>query len=106
MIEIEVFFFEGCPHHEPTLQRLREVVEALGIDANLREVAVADAKEAEALRFLGSPSVRVNGRDIEPGADELTEFALSCRIYGVSGVPSRELMRVALVGESSEPAGP
>ena len=96
MIQIEVLFFDGCANHEPTVRLAREVADALGVDAKVREVAVADSEDAEAQRFLGSPSVRVNGRDIEPGADDRTDFTLSCRMYGASGVPPRDLMREAL----------
>ena len=96
MVTIEVLFFDGCPNHEPTVQLAREVVGALGVAAEVREVTVENAEEAEALRFLGSPSVRVNGRDIEPGADGRTGFALSCRMYGSSGVPPRDWMLAAL----------
>ena len=93
---IEVLYFEGCPNHEPTVQLAREVVETLGLSLAISQVEVAGPEEAEALRFLGSPSVRVDGRDIEPGAGERTEFALSCRLYGDSGVPPRELLVAAL----------
>ena len=96
LITIEVLFFEGCPNHEPTLQLAREVVADLGVSADVREVEVERPGDAETLRFLGSPSVRVNGRDIEPGAEDRAGFALSCRIYGASGVPRREWMVAAL----------
>jgi hypothetical protein len=96
MVTVEVLFFEGCPNHVPTVQLAREVAAALGVAAEVREVAVETAEDAEALRFLGSPSVRVNGRDIEPDADGRTDFALSCRVYGSSGVPPRDWMLAAL----------
>lgn len=55
---------------------------------------------AERLRFLGSPTIRVDGRDVEPGADDRNEFALSCRVYpspeGTSGLPLRSWVRASL----------
>jgi len=93
---IEVLYFAGCPSHESTVDLVREVTRELGLDAEIREVPVETPEAAEALRFVGSPSVRVNGRDIEPAARELTEFALSCRMYGNAGVPPRELLIEAL----------
>lgn len=87
MIKVEVLFFDGCPNHEPTLALVRRVVADLGVDAEVHEVAVEDPEDAETLRFLGSPSVRVNGRDIELGAGDRTNFGLSCRMYGRRGVP-------------------
>lgn len=93
---IEVLYFSGCPNHEPTVDLAREVTRELGLDAEIREVTVETAEAAEALRFVGSPSVRVNGRDIEPAVREQTEFALSCRMYGDAGVPPKELLVEAL----------
>jgi hypothetical protein len=93
---IEVLYLVGCPNHEPALDLVREVVEQLGLSAEIREVEVSSEEEAERLRFLGSPSVRVDGSDIEPGADDRNDFALSCRLYGASGLPPRELLTSAL----------
>jgi hypothetical protein len=96
VITVEVLCFDGCPNREPTVQLARKVVADLGVSAEVRELAVAKPEDVERLRFLGSPSVRVNGRDIEPGAEDRSDFAFSCRIYGASGVPPREWMVAAL----------
>ena len=65
----------------------------------MRLVEVAP-DDAERLRFLGSPSVRVNGHDVEPGADERTTFMFACRLYrtpeGLAGQPASEWVRAAL----------
>ena len=57
--------------------------------------------DAERLRFLGSPSVRVNGRDVEPGAEERDTFVFACRVYrtptGFSGQPASEWVRASLM---------
>ena len=97
-MKVEVLYFDGCPHHPEAVQLVREVLEQTGIRADLVEVAVNDAAQAERLKFVGSPTVRVNGEDIEPGATERTGYALSCRMYGSSGVPPRELLLAALEG--------
>ena len=93
---IEVLYFAGCPNHEPTLSLANEVLSELGLSAEIREVEVRTAEDAERLRFLGSPSVRVDGKDIEPGAESRREYALSCRIYGDSGLPPKVLLVAAL----------
>ena len=93
---IEVLYFEGCPHLEPTLSLADEVLSQLGLSAEVRKIEVLSVEDAERVRFLGSPSVRVDGKDIEPSAESRTEYALSCRIYGNSGVPPRELLVTAL----------
>ena len=93
---IEILYFDGCPNHEPTLDIVREVLDELGLSAEIREVGIETPDAAEAHRFVGSPSIRVDGVDIEPAARKQTEFALSCRMYGDVGVPPKELLVEAL----------
>jgi hypothetical protein len=84
---VEILYFEGCPNHEPALALVERVAAALGVEPEIELVEVPDAESAARHRFLGSPSVRVDGRDVEPGAEERRDFAFSCRIYrGESGV--------------------
>ncbi len=97
-MQIEILYFAGCPHRDATVARTREVLAALGAEAKLREVEVRDGAEAARLRFPGSPTVRVDGADIEPGAEARAQDALSCRMYGGSGVPPRELLANAIAG--------
>ena len=100
MVRVDVLFFEGCPNYEPTVELARGVVADLGVEAEVNEIAVESAEAAETHRLLGSPSVRVNGRDIEPRADESSIYALSCRTYGESGVPPRDWLVTALTEAS------
>ena len=93
---IEILYFAGCPNFEPTLSLAREILGELGLEAEVREILVETPAEAEMQRFVGSPSVRVNGKDIEPEAEDRTDFALSCRVYAAGGVPAKELLVEAL----------
>ena len=93
---IELLYFEGCPHVEPTLSLANEVLNELGLSTEIREVEVRTPEDAEQMRFLGSPSLRVDGKDIEPGAEDRTEYTLSCRLYGGSGLPPKGLLVAAL----------
>ena len=93
---IEVLYFEGCPHFEATLSLADEVLSQLGVSAKVRKIEVRSPEDAERVRFLGSPSVRVDGKDIEPGAENRTEYALACRIYGDSGLPPKQLLVAAI----------
>jgi hypothetical protein len=56
------------------------------------EKRVTDANGARDLRFLGSPTVRINDIDIEPSARSRTDYGLMCRTYGGGGVPSEALI--------------
>ena len=95
-MNIQVLYFEGCPNHEPTVSLVREVVAGLDLSAQVEEIEVTTQTDAERLRFLGSPTVQVNGVDMEPSARERTNYALSCRMYNGSGIPPRELLVAAL----------
>lgn len=100
-MRVEVLLFAGCPSAEALLPRLRELVAEAGGDPSaivVREVTTAEAAETE--RFLGSPTVRVDGVDVEPGAAERGDVGLSCRVYrsehGTSGRPPDAWLRAAL----------
>lgn len=95
-MKIEILVFDGCPNIESTEKLVSETINELGIDANIEIVNVVDNDDAVAKRFLGSPSVRIDGKDLEVEEDELTQYAMRCRIYRdgdeQSGVPSKGLM--------------
>jgi len=97
-VKLEVLYFDGCPSHEQLMPTLRELARAH--DAELVQSRVATAEHAQDARFLGSPSVRVDGRDIEPGAHRRTDYAIKCRLYrspaGQSGLPPRAWIERAL----------
>ncbi len=99
-MKIELLTFEGCPNAQSARSLVERVVAESHVDAEIAYVNVPDADAAERLRFLGSPTIRVDGRDIEPGADERTEYVLACRIYrteqGTVGVPDDRWLREAL----------
>jgi hypothetical protein len=97
---VEILYFDGCPNYEPARALVERLAMQLRIEPEIRLVEVADADAAVELRFLGSPTVRVNGVDVEPGAEERRDFALSCRIYrsecGVAERPEERWVREAL----------
>lgn len=101
---VEVLTFEGCPHAQPALELVERVVDELGLEAAVRRVDVPDLETAKTHRFLGSPTIRVNGRDVEPGADKRSDFVLSCRVYRVDGSlkgePDERWLRDALIATS------
>ncbi len=56
---IEVLYFEGCPHHNATMDAVRQLVGELAIEAEIHEVEVRGDEDARQLRFPGSPTIRV-----------------------------------------------
>ena len=98
---VEFLYWEGCPSHDEARELLEDVLRERGLDAQVQIRHVATREEAVELRFPGSPTIRIDGRDVDPvGADVAP--ALNCRIYHlpdgrVSPIPSREQLEEALV---------
>jgi hypothetical protein len=66
-IRVEVQMSPGCGHGQKTLDLVREVLSELAPDARTEVVTVATLDEAERRAFRGSPTVLVDGTDIDPG---------------------------------------
>jgi hypothetical protein len=94
---VEVLFIEDCPHYAGARALVERVAGEHHVEPEIRAIEVHDQDEAHALRFLGSPTIRVGGRDVEPGAEHRRDFGLACRVYfGVGGRPDEEWVRAAL----------
>lgn len=98
--QIDVLTFAGCPHAQPALELVERLISELAPGAPVRHVDVSNLEQAKAHRFLGSPTIRVNGRDIEPSAEARTDYTVACRIYrtasGAKGEPDERWLREAL----------
>jgi hypothetical protein len=101
---VEILYFEGCPNHEAARALVDRIAAELRIEPQIDLVEVSDLAAARALRFLGSPTVRVNGRDVEGGTEKRDDFVLSCRVYqtehGLGGQPAEAAVRKALARAS------
>lgn len=99
-MKVELLYFDGCPGYEQLQPRLEHLVRDAGITQPIELRRVESDEAAQGERFLGSPTVRVDGDDVEPGADRRDDFGLKCRLYrterGVSGVPPQEWITAAL----------
>jgi len=94
---IELLYIAGCPNHEPSLAGIREALRQEGLTADIRPLDMTNQADAEAAGFPGSPTIRVNGIDVEPSARSVTGACMCCRRYGGrSGTPTVDLIRQAL----------
>jgi hypothetical protein len=104
-VKVEVFYSDGCPNHRPAVERVNELLQEFRLTGNVCEVPVTDSASAIALRFLGSPTIHINGVDVEPSSRISSQFGLMCRTYRdgpqIEGVPSVELIRRALLEASN-----
>jgi hypothetical protein len=96
-MKIEVLYVPNCPNHAVALERLREILTGESLEAHLNEVLVSSAAMAHSLKFPGSPTIRINGHDIEPQKGEAASFGLMCRLYADGdGAPSHQRLRDAI----------
>lgn len=106
-MKVEVLYFDGCPSYEALMPRLRELMAATGVEAPVELRHVESVEVAERERFLGSPTLRVNGQDVDPTAGERTDFGLKCRLYpgadGLRGTVPDEFVVEALTQAGNAP---
>ena len=99
-MKIEILYFDGCPTYRPAQEALKQALSEEGIDVRIQLLAVNTDEEAQRMQFPGSPTIRVNGRDLFP-APELQDVGLGCRTYatpeGLRGTPTKDMLREALL---------
>jgi hypothetical protein len=98
-LRVKFLYYEECPSHTLALERLREVMVEEGIPGEVEVIKVETEEQAHELRFVGSPTIRVDGQDIDPPRD--SRYALTCRPYRledgrISPLPSKDMIQRAL----------
>ena len=97
---VDVLYFQGCPNYADAFELVEQVCVQLGIDAEVRRREITSLQAAAEHRFLGSPTIQVNGRDVEPDAADRRDYTLACRVYRhhdrLAGQPDARLVRQAL----------
>jgi hypothetical protein len=86
---VEVLVVSGCPGTELAIARVREAAEALQLETNVRFVIVENDEQARAHGFIGSPTVRIEGIDVEEGVAN-RPLGLACRLYRTEGAPGSD----------------
>src|SRR6059058_1368170 len=108
-MHVELLFWAGCPSHRKALRELQVVLRESGQDPEaviVREIKTDDDAASEG--FVGSPTIRIDGADLQPLADEPT--GLTCRIYRrrdgrISPTPDPADVREAVLAASSAAPG-
>lgn len=98
---IEVLYTPGCSYYWPIIKTVREILAETGIQAQIKLVCVETEAQAQRLKFVGSPTVRVDGLDVEPYVTfTARDFDLHCRSYNEDGQtldwPGRRTLRDAI----------
>lgn len=107
-LRIEILSIPGCPNHANAVELVRQALSSAGVRAEILEILVEDNDAAARLSFPGSPTIRINHRDVEPLPSLAGSFALQCRLYvnpEAPGLPRQDsvvrAIRVALREEAS-----
>ena len=104
---VELLWFTGCPNHPAARAMVRQVVAELAPGTAIRDVDATDPATAASLRFPGSPTIRVDGRDVDPAYVDSGDYTPRCRLYrtssGLRGLPERRWVEDALRDLTIEP---
>lgn len=76
-LDVQILYTEGCANTPQTIKRVRDVAREMGIPIDVRQIRVATQDQADKLSFLGSPTVQVNGLDIDPAAHAADNFGFT-----------------------------
>lgn len=97
-MKIQLLYFDDCPSWQNGLKNLETVLQELNIDTSIEIIKVLDDEDAARMKFLGSPSFLVDGRDL--WHEERESYSLSCRVYstpaGIRGVPTVAMLKEKL----------
>ncbi len=100
-IDVELLWFSGCPNHVAARTLLHELLDEIAPGTDVRDIDASDPLVAERLRFPGSPTIRVNGNDVDPGFRDPGDYTPRCRVFhtpeGLRGVPDRSWIEAALL---------
>lgn len=97
---VELLWFKDCPNHEKARRLLLETLHGNGAQFEFHDIDASDPDLAAATRFPGSPTIRVDGIDVEPEFEDPGDYTPRCRIYrtpsGFSDIPMREWIEEAI----------
>ena len=95
---VEVLYFSGCPSWKKTIEDLKFVLAEKGVESDFKITRIESDEDAKAQSFPGSPTIRINGRDLFP--IDQPNYCLQCRVYstpaGMLATPSREMLKERL----------
>lgn len=80
-VRVDLLYIDGCPSHPALLAHLRRLLDTEGVRAAVHQIRIDGPEHAVEHRFLGSPTLRVDGVDVDPAAASRTDYGLGCRLY-------------------------
>ncbi len=99
-MKLELYYFDSCPSYAKALENVREALRREGLPDVVALIPVESEADAQAKRFIGSPTVRIDGVDVEGPEAEDGGYGYGCRIYANNGTsagwPAVETVQAAL----------
>ena len=99
-VQIEIQYFDGCPHSKDFIGIVRRALESAGCEYSYKETLVDTFEKAKEARFRGSPTLLINGTDLE-NAEPPREPGLNCRVYR-NGLPTEDQVAERLLAASRD----
>ena len=99
-MKVELLYTDSCPHYKEALHILQDVLKEIGSDDPITMTMIRTEKDVKEHRFSGSPTIRINGKDVDPKFRDSGNYGLRCRVYFLGGdfhpFPPTEMIRNAL----------
>ena len=100
VVNIGVLFIEGCPGLSSITDDIKDVIAEEAVDADITLFLIETPEDARRLQFTGSPTVRINGMDIESNMQTIKDYGLRSRHYYINGkksdYPAKSMIRDAI----------
>ena len=98
--EVEFLWFQDCPNHEAARALLYEVIQKVAPATSVSDIDATDPEVARTHRFPGSPTIRVDGEDVDPAFIDPGDYTPRCRLFrsdsGIVRLPERRWIEDAL----------
>ena len=96
---VELLWFQDCPNHAAARTLIHELLTEFAPGATVDDIDATDPKVARRHRFPGSPTIRVDGQDVDPLFEDPGDYTPRCRLYrtsdGLRGLPERAWVEAA-----------
>lgn len=107
---VMLLWFQDCPNHDAARVMLRELLTELAPGTTIEDIDATEPTVAERHRFPGSPTIRVDGHDVDLSYQDPGDYTPRCRLYwtadGLRGVPERAWIEAAIRASLDRPEHP
>lgn len=99
-LNIQFLFYKECPSYKLAYINLEEALKEEEIEEWIQIIKVENEQEAKNLQLSGSPTIRINGIDIDPASINTKNYGIHCRNYSINGKstgwPDKVLIKQAI----------